>query len=248
MGKMRQGSKPGAPVERDTLPRRPKGATDRNLGMECDVEHLPCWPAENMESGFPRRSPPGNLPGALAATRTEHARPRACAEEVRVGFVAEPSASPSATGTLRRGPGLLQLKPARHSRASPPVPPSLSSAPRLGRPFPKTAVMSARLPAPCPLGGGCCRRCFCWGRPWPRVGAPLSTCLAWRCQLLRGREEERRVQGGRGPADNTRLTLPWGEPWGPRGRGRSRRGSGCGRGPRSAVRGRGPEAGPEGPR
>ncbi|KAM7238098.1 hypothetical protein CapIbe_011056 [Capra ibex] len=59
---MRQGSKPGALVERDTLPDAPRGLQigiwNRNAGAGTSRSNLLSWPAENMESGFPRPSLP----------------------------------------------------------------------------------------------------------------------------------------------------------------------------------------------
>ena len=50
------------------------------------------------------------------------------------------------------------------------------------------------------------------GGPGPASGRRFLPARPGARQLLRGREEDRRVQGGCGPADNTPLTLPWGEP------------------------------------
>lgn len=199
-------------------PRRPKGAPDRNLESECGRWNLsrsnsPSRPAENMESGFPRRSPPETPRGARGRSHGACAGGLAHAPS-RSGSVsvAEPAASPSATGTLRRGAGLPQLgRPARRLRASPrPSFPIFHPAAR--PPFPRNSrhereaagavspsvVVAA---AAAPAGGG----------PGPASGRRFLPARPGACQLLRGREEERRVQGGRGPADNTPLTLPWEE-------------------------------------
>ena len=139
--------------------------------------------------------------------------------------------SPSATGTIRRGAGLAQLRrPGCRRRASPSLLPC--SPPAALLPFPRnsryereavgavsTSVAVAAVAAP--AGGG----------PGPASERRLLLARPGARQLLRGRKKERRVQGGCGLADppvhsRKRKPPPAGGSRRPRGRGRS---SGCGR-------------------
>lgn len=244
---MRQGSKPGALVERDTL----LGIWNRNAGAGTAlVVTSLAGPPKTWKVDF-LAAPSRKLPGALAATGTEHVRAASRMRRRGPGrfllrnprrLLAPPELSVAGPASFSSGGLLVVSEP-------PPVPPSLSSAPRLGRPFPETAVMSARLPAPCPPRWWLLLSLLLLGAaPGPRRGAafylpglaPVNFC----------EDEKKSDECKVGAARRTTPASPCpGGSRGPRGRGRSRRGPGVAVGvPRSAVRGRGSEAGPEGPR
>ena len=134
-------------------------------------------------------------------------------------LLAPPELSVAGPASLISGGLLVVSEP-------PPVPPSLSSTPRLGRPFPETAVMSARLPAPCaPRWWLLLSLLLLGAAPGPRRGAafylpglaPVNFC----------EEEKKSDECKVGAAWRTTLPSPCpGRNWGPRGRGRSRRGAG----------------------
>lgn len=146
--------------------------------------------------------------------------------------VAEPAVSPSATGTIRGGAGLPQLRrTGSRRRAFPSLLPSSHPAALL--PFPRnsryereaagvvsTSVAVAAVAAPAGVG------------PGPASERSLLLTRPGASQLLRGRKKERRVQGGCGLADppvHSRRRKPPSAGGGSRrlrGRGRS---SGCGR-------------------
>ena len=216
---MRHGSKPGALGKRDTLPDAPRGLQigiwNRNAGAGTSlVATALAGPPKTRKVDF-LAAPSRKLPGALAAARTEHVR--------------------AASRMRRRGPGRFLLRNPRRLLAPPELsvagPASLSSGGLLvvsePRPRPSFSLfpLAARPPFPrdsrhereatgavslsvvvaavaAPAGGG----------PGPASGRRFLPARPGARQLLRGREEDRRVQGGCGPADNTPLTLPWGEP------------------------------------
>lgn len=196
-------------------PRRPKGATDRNLESECGRWNTSrAGPPKTWKVDF-LAAPSRKLPGALAATRTEHVRAASRMRRRGPGrfllrnprrLLAPPELSVAGPASFSPG-GLLVISeppprpsfPVFRPAARPPFPQdSRHERQAAGAVSPSVVVAAVAASA----GGG----------PGPASGRRFLPAWPGARQLLRGREEERRVQGGRGPADNTRLTLPWGEP------------------------------------
>lgn len=147
-GRLNRSREPGTPARQVVPSWTPPGSSRSEFGrraVNAEASNPPVSLLENLESGFPPGSVPETPPGACGPSHG------ACAGGVAHALsssgsvsVAGPAASPSATGTVRGGAVPLQLpRSCGRLRGSPSLLPS--SPPRLGCPFPETAVMSARL-------------------------------------------------------------------------------------------------------